>query len=58
MDKTWEVSGRNSSYEVLHPPAHPNCVCRIVAMTPEWKSELEALGYLDQEQAGSAPQDL
>lgn len=46
IDGTWTVKIGNRTRELVHPPAHPRCVCRLVTMKPAWKSKLQALGYL------------
>lgn len=60
LDGTWTVRIGNKTKEVAHGPAHPNCVCRVSGMKPNWRSKMEKLGYLDQnpESAKSKPQEL
>lgn len=47
MDGTWTIKIGKKTKKVAHPPAHPNCTCRVVAMKPSWKDKLGKLGYLD-----------
>lgn len=53
IDGTWTVTIGKRTKKVAHVPAHPNCTCRVAAMTPTWRNKLEKLGYLDQ----SEPED-
>ena len=48
INGTWTVKSGRKTRQVAHPPAHPNCVCRVNGMKPSWKKGLEKLGYLDQ----------
>lgn len=47
LDGTWTITIGKKTKRVAHAPAHPNCVCRVVAMKPSWKDRLKKLGYLD-----------
>lgn len=46
-DGYWTVKLGKKIRKVAHPPLHPNCVCRLIATRPEWKSGLKKLGYLN-----------
>jgi hypothetical protein len=48
MDGTWTIKSGRKTKQVAHPPAHPNCACRVSGMKASWKKGLEKLGYLDQ----------
>lgn len=45
MDGTWTIKSGKRSFKVVHPPAHPRCVCRAVASKPSWDKAIERLGY-------------
>lgn len=48
IDGTWTIKSGRKTRQVAHPPAHPNCACRVNGMKPSWRKGLEKLGYLDQ----------
>lgn len=45
MDGTWTIKQGKRTRKVVHPPAHPHCVCRIVASKPSWDAAIERFGY-------------
>lgn len=58
LDGTWTIRSGKKTREIAHPPAHPNCTCRVSAMKKSWRAGLERLGYLgkqkDSDEAGRA----
>jgi len=46
LDGTWTIRQGKRVRKVAHPPAHPNCTCRVAAMKPSWRNAMEKLGYL------------
>lgn len=51
----WTVTQGSKTRKIIHPPAHPHCVCRLVAMRPEWKHGMEEAGYLSTQEEGEQP---
>lgn len=48
-DGYWTIKTGNKERRVAHPPGHPNCTCRVVAMRPGWRAGMERLGYLEKQ---------
>lgn len=44
-DGTWTIHDGKRTRKVVHPPAHPHCVCRVVASKPSWDAAIERFGY-------------
>ena len=51
----WTITQGKKARKVTHPPAHPNCACRVVAMRPSWKADLEDAGYLEKQAPEEQP---
>ena len=51
---TWTIRQGKKTRQVSHPPAHPNCVCRVSVMKASWKGALAKLGYLEPPAARTA----
>lgn len=48
IDGTWTVKwSKGKTREIANGPAHPNCVCRVVAGKKSWGDALAKLGYGD-----------
>lgn len=47
LSGTWTIKQGKKTKQVAHPPAHPNCTCRVAAMKASWKGALAKLGYLE-----------
>lgn len=52
----WTIKQGARTRKVVHPPAHPNCTCRLVAMTPSWRGALEDKGYLESQDGEDRPE--
>lgn len=55
---TWTINNGLRTRKVVHPPAHPNCACRLSAMRKSWRKDLEAAGYLSQDGPKASPMAL
>jgi hypothetical protein len=54
MDGTWTIKGKKP-HEIVGPPAHPHCTCRLLFGRPKWRDAMKSLGYLEAQDPDAKP---
>ncbi len=55
MDGTWTIKGRGKDREVVGPPAHPHCTCRLLFGRDKWRKAMKDMGYLERQDPEAKP---
>jgi hypothetical protein len=55
MDGTWVIKGKGKDREIVGPPAHPHCTCRLLFSRPKWRDAMKELGYLERQDPNEKP---